>query len=174
MAKLVVTSRDLTTLKKTRSALRRAIPGASIRGVGLRAIVLVEAEGSALELAEKVNRECWSSIGRAVAVLSEVESSFNPVKEAAVKAGMEYIGQEESFCFRLHKRGSHGLVEDTPKLEYEIGGDIWEVLEKKYGKKPKVDLRNPDVAVIAEVLGPQTAVGVLRKNWRHGHPEEPD
>jgi tRNA(Ser,Leu) C12 N-acetylase TAN1 len=31
---------------------------------------------------------------------------------------------------------------------------------------PQVDLADPDVKVIAEVLGPSTAVGIVRKAWR--------
>jgi tRNA(Ser,Leu) C12 N-acetylase TAN1 len=100
--------------------------------------------------------------------LAEGESRADVIKEIAVKGGGEQIGQDESFAFRLNKRGSHWLDEETPKLERDIGGAIWEALKEKYGKEPKVNLGSPDVVVIAEVLGPTTAIGVSRKKWR-GH-----
>ncbi|RPJ04437.1 MAG: hypothetical protein EHM36_10655 [Deltaproteobacteria bacterium] len=86
--------------------------------------------------------------------------------------GFGQIGQDESFAFRIHKRGSHGLGEDTPALERDIGGAIWDTLHEKYGKGPKVNLRSPDVAVIAEVLGPTTAVGVARRLWHENEVRE--
>jgi len=39
-------------------------------------------------------------------------------------------------------------------------------LEKRFSKEPRVDLTDPDVAVVAEVLGEITLVGVSRKAWR--------
>jgi tRNA(Ser,Leu) C12 N-acetylase TAN1 len=57
-------------------------------------------------------------------------------------------------------------VEDTCKLEREIGGAIWQALEQKQGKRPVVDLDDPDITIIAEVMGPNTAIGILRKAWR--------
>jgi len=167
-AKLIVTSRELYATRQTIASLRAAVSGARIRGAGFRGIFILEAEGDALELAKKVNQECFLNIGRATAVLAEVQSTLDAIKEAAVKVGAEHIGGDEKFCFRLHKRGSHWLEQDTPKLEHEIGGAIWVALQKKYGKKPNVDLEDPDVTVVAEVLGPNSAIGIIRKAWREG------
>jgi tRNA(Ser,Leu) C12 N-acetylase TAN1 len=99
-------------------------------------------------------------------VLAEVESRFEPIKQAAVRIGREHVGSEESFSFRLHKRGAHFLERDTLTLEQEIGGAVWTALEEKHGVKPKVRLKNPDLAIVAEVLGPITAVGIYRRAWR--------
>ena len=165
-AKLIVTSRELYAIRQTIAALRATVTGARIRRAGFRGIFILEAEGDALELAKRVNQECFQSIGRATAVLAEVQSTLEPIKEAAVKIGTEQIDEDEKFCFRLHKRGSHLLEQETPKLEYEIGGAIWVALQQKFGKRPNVDLKNPDITVVAEVLGPNTAVGILRKAWR--------
>jgi tRNA(Ser,Leu) C12 N-acetylase TAN1 len=46
-------------------------------------------------------------------------------------------------------------------------------LKLKNGKKPVVDLDEPDVTVVAEVMGPVTIVGVLRKTWRATPSERP-
>jgi tRNA(Ser,Leu) C12 N-acetylase TAN1 len=126
----------------------------------------LETEGDVFELAKLIFRECSQPIGHATAVLAEVESRLDPIKEAAVRIGREEIGRGESFCFRLHKRGTHYLEQDTATIEREIGGAIWTALEEKYGTKPSVKLKNSDVAIMAEVLGPITAVGIFRKAWR--------
>jgi tRNA(Ser,Leu) C12 N-acetylase TAN1 len=100
------------------------------------------------------------------AVLETVESKEEPIKRVAARIGSEHIGSEESFCFRLHKRGTHGLEQNSSKLEAEIGGAIWTALEQKHNKTPRVRLKDPDVMVIAEILGPIAAVGISRKVWR--------
>jgi tRNA(Ser,Leu) C12 N-acetylase TAN1 len=163
---LIVTSRGLVPARHLRSALRTAIPGARVRSAGFRGIFALEAGGDVCELAQAVCRECSERIGHVTAVLATVESKEEPIKDAAARIGAAHVGSEESFCFRLHKRGSHGLEQDTSKLEEEIGGAIWSALEGKYHKKPKVNLKNPDVTVIAEILGPMAAVGISRRAWR--------
>jgi tRNA(Ser,Leu) C12 N-acetylase TAN1 len=77
-------------------------------------VFVVEAEGKAPALAEQIYRGCHRLIGRATAVLAEVESKPQSIKDAAVKIGADEIGPDESFCFRLTKRGVHSLQDDTP------------------------------------------------------------
>ena len=165
-AQLIVTSAGLGRPRDTRFSLRAALPGAQIRKTGLRGIFSLAAEGDAFELAKLIWRECSQRVGHTTAVLAEVESRFEPIKEAAVRIGREQIGAAESFCFRIHKRGAHFLEQDTLTIEQEIGGAIWTVLEEKHGAKPRVRLKDPDAIIVAEVLGPTTAVGIFRKLWR--------
>lgn len=166
MIKLLVTCRDIYGEEETRRSLERAIEGIRVKYTGFRAVLIAEIdEGDPLEIAEKVYRECTLQIGKLVLVLDEVESRLDYVKEAAVKVGLEHIGEGESFCFRIFKRGSHSLDKPTPELEKEIGGAIYEKLEEKFQKKPRVDLKNPDVTVLAEVLGKRTEIGITRKKW---------
>ena len=172
--KLIVTSAGLEPVRRLRSALRAGVPGARVRSTGFKGLLAVEAEGNASELANLLCRECAPSIGHVTAVLATVESSFEPIKDAAVRIGAEQIGMEESFCFRLNKRGAHSLERDTLELEQDIGGAIWTALEQKYKKKPKVSLKDPDIKVIAEILGPTAAVGISRRAWRESLPiDEP-
>jgi tRNA(Ser,Leu) C12 N-acetylase TAN1 len=165
-AKLIVTGTGRERARYTRSALRAALPTARVRKTGLKAIFSLEADGHVMELAKVIYRDCGPHIGHATAVCEEVESRLEPIKAAAVSAGREHIGAEESFCFRIHKRGAHFLERDTLSLEQEIGGAIWIALQEKHGSKPRVSLKNPDVEVVAEVLGPITAVGISRRAWR--------
>ena len=166
VGKLVVTSRAPFMARKTRAALRKAVFPARITRPGFRNVFVVEAEGEPLELANQIYRDCAHLIGRATAVLAEVETKPESIKEAAVIIGTERIGPKESFCFRLFKRGLHNLQEDTPKIEYEIGGAINTALEQKNATKPLVNLSNPDLTINAEVLGPITFLGIVRKDWQ--------
>jgi len=166
IAKLIVTSAGLEPARRTRYALKKVVPTARIRSTGFKGIFALEAEEDLFELAERIYRECWTEIGHVTAILVEVESKLETIKDAAVSIGGEHIGSEDSFSFRLHKRGAHFLERDTLALEREIGGAIWTALEAKYGAKPRVQLKNPSIAVIAEVLGPVTALGISRRAWR--------
>jgi tRNA(Ser,Leu) C12 N-acetylase TAN1 len=166
LAKLVVTARDVLSQRRTRAALRRALPGATVaRHRDFRAVFVVEVAGDPIELAETVSRECTRSIGRVVPALAEVESRAELVRQAAIEVGAARIGAGESFGFRLHKRG-RAIDRPSPELEREIGGAVWVALERRDGAKPRVDLSDPDVEVTAEVLGPTTVVGIIRKAWR--------
>jgi tRNA(Ser,Leu) C12 N-acetylase TAN1 len=151
VGKLVVTSRAQFTARKTRGALRKAVFPARVTRPGFRSIFVVEAEGEPRELARQVYRDCAHLVGHATAVLAEVETKPESIKEAAVKIGTDQIGPKESFCFRLFKRGEHTLQEDTPKIEYEIGGAINAALEEKTGQKPPVSLSDPDITINSEV-----------------------
>ncbi len=166
MGELVVTSRGLEARRQTIEALRASFPEANIRKTGFKAVFTLEAEGDAVKLAEEIYKKCSFDIGRAVAVLAETPSSLKEIKKVAVEIGKDKVGRNEKFCFRLHKRGSHLLEKTTPKLEHEIGEAIWLALKEKYGEEPKVDLEHPDITVVAEVLGPNTAVGITRGSWQ--------
>jgi tRNA(Ser,Leu) C12 N-acetylase TAN1 len=165
MGKLIVTSKEFQTMRKTITTLKRSIVDARVWRTKFRAIITLEAQGNAQELERRVIRERFRFIGHVTAVLAEVESARDAVKEAAVRIGTGQIGRDEFYAFRVNKRGSHGLADDTPDLERNIGGDIWNALDEKYGKEPYVNLRTPAVAAIAEVLGQTTAVGVARRIW---------
>jgi len=164
--KLIVTNRGLEPVRYLRFALRRAVPGARVRGTGFRGILSLEAEGDPTQVAKLIYEECSQNIGHLTAVLATVESIEESIRDAAVQIGAAQIGSEESFSFRLNKRGTHGLKKDTSTLEREIGGAIWIALEGKYQKRPKVNLKNPDITVTAEILGPIVAIGISRREWR--------
>jgi tRNA(Ser,Leu) C12 N-acetylase TAN1 len=166
MARLIVTTRGLEQARRLKSAIRNAIAGTRVRTTGFRGIFSVEAPGDVLELLKAVHRGCSESIGHVTAVIETTESSPATIKQAAVRIGAAQIAAQESFFFQLHKRGSHGLEQDTPFVEQEIGGAIRAALEAKYTDAPNVKLKDPDIMVIAEILGPVAAVGLARRDWR--------
>ena len=135
-AKLIITSAGLEPARRTWFALSAVFPTARIRSTGFKGIFALEAEKDLFELAEPIYRECRSRIGHATAILAEVESRLEAIKDAAVSIGREHIALEESFCFRLHKRGAHFLERDTLALEREIGGAIWTALVSLGRTKP--------------------------------------
>ena len=169
-ATVIVTARDILAQRQTRRALRRVSPDARVRGAGFTGVFVVEASGDAIELAARLTRECADSIGHATAVLAEELSEPVRLRDAVVRVGLAQVAADESFCFRLRKRGSHLLAAPTPQLEVEIGSTLWLALKERHGRRPKVDLEDPDVLVLAEILGPTAYVGIIRKAWRTTEP----
>ncbi|HKJ47146.1 MAG TPA: THUMP domain-containing protein [Balneolales bacterium] len=165
-AKLIVTARGLYSGKKARRALRRILPYARIRNAGYRSVYVIETHGNVLNIADRICHECLMDIGHTTAVVEESKTSIKDIKEAALSVANQVVGENESFSFRIKKRGSQLLEKDSRDIEEEIGGDIWESLNQKYGKKPKVDLEHPDVKIVAEVLGNITAIGIQLKYWK--------
>jgi tRNA(Ser,Leu) C12 N-acetylase TAN1 len=166
IANLIVTNAGHEPARATQFALKTSIPIARVRKTGFKGIFSLEAAADVVELAKLVYRECRQHIGHVTAVVEEVESRIEPIKGAAVRVGQNQIDKEESFCFRIHKRGAHYLEQDTLTLEQEIGSAIWIALEEKHGARPRVRLKDPDIVIVAEVLGPMTAVGISRRSWR--------
>jgi tRNA(Ser,Leu) C12 N-acetylase TAN1 len=166
IANLIVTNAGHEPARATQFALKTSIPIARVRKTGFKGIFSLEAAADVVELAKLVYREGRQHIGHVTAVVEEVESRIEPIKGAAVRVGRNQIDKEESFCFRIHKRGAHYLEQDTLTLEQEIGSAIWIALEERHGARPRVRLKDPDIVIVAEVLGPITAVGISRRSWR--------
>lgn len=163
MNKLIITARDLDGERFAKSALHSL--GLNVKSSGFRAVLIAESDTDILEAAKKIMHTCYRDIGRAVGVIEEVESDDEKIKQKAIDVALAYIKENESFSFRIHKRGVHRIAKSTPELEYDVGGAIYTALEKKYQKKPIVNLKNPDITIIAEVLGESTCLGILRKDW---------
>lgn len=160
--KLVVTCRSILGIRQTYQVIRRIFPRAEIKNTGFRGVFFVEVNGDPIEAARKLN--CYRAVGRAVPIFVEVPTTLEEIEKAALKV-CEFIREGESFCFRIKKRGRHRLEMPTPEIEKKIGGRLQEEIGRRLGKKPEVELENPDVIILAEVLGEITGVGLLRPSW---------
>jgi tRNA(Ser,Leu) C12 N-acetylase TAN1 len=164
--RVIVTARSALEQRQTRQALRRAIPGSKVQSSGFTNVFVLEAPGDALAIAQQLTQQCADRTGHATAVIAEAVSEPARLREAVVRVGLAHVKRDETFCFRLRKRGAHLLQAPTPEIEVDIGTALWLALEERDGTRPGVELRDPDVLVLAEVLGPMTAVGIVRKAWR--------
>ena len=166
MGQSLVTSRNLQGEFQTTQTLCRLIDGIIIKKTSFRSILIVDNDKiDSLELSKKIIEECYFDIGKAVPILEEVSSNFDDIKHCAVKVGLSHIPKGDSFSLRINKRGSHSLDKPTSDLESDIGGSIYDALEKKHNRTPRVNLNDPDVKVIVEILGPKSIIGIVRKEW---------
>jgi len=109
-ARLLVTARGFSAGREAMRALRSTVPQALIQGTSFRGIFLVEAATQdTLALAERVIAGAGPRVGRVLAVLAEVATERPAIEEAALAVARRHLAADDSFCFRLHKRGPHGL-----------------------------------------------------------------
>jgi tRNA(Ser,Leu) C12 N-acetylase TAN1 len=167
-AQLVVTIAESLSLRRFKAMLGKALHAALFWPTGFRSVFVVECNGNALELARQITSQCSKAVGHVTPVLARTESDIEPIRKSAVGVALNHIGEAESFCFRLNKRGRHSLQQHTTEIERSIGGSIAEALEKKHSRKAAVDLDDPQITIVAEVLGPVTSIGISRKSWRSG------
>ncbi len=83
----------------------------------------------------------------------------------AVKPLLEKIRKGESFSVIVERRGLKGAF-SSQEVAKQVGTFISKALEERDGEKPKVNLRDPDKAVIFETLGRWCGVGIISKEMR--------
>jgi tRNA(Ser,Leu) C12 N-acetylase TAN1 len=78
---------------------------------------------------------------------------------------IDEIEPGETFGFRVERRG---MKEDisSQKVEREVGGYFYDLIEKVHGRKPKVNLKNPDKLIAIEIVGNRCGIGFITKEMR--------
>jgi tRNA(Ser,Leu) C12 N-acetylase TAN1 len=78
---------------------------------------------------------------------------------------IDEIEPGETFGFRVERRG---MKEDisSQKVEREVGGYFYDLIEKIHGRKPKVNLKNPDKLIAIEIVGNRCGIGFITKEMR--------
>ena len=165
MVTFIVTEQRVSDGPRLWTALRKAIPDALIHATGFRDVTRLDAADEAGDIAQRITSACADCVGHLTLLVTETESTVDAIQQGAIAVSTKHVGRDDSFRFRLQKRGSHWLEPPTPELERTIGGAIWDALQNKYDEEPEVDLNHPDVTVRAEVLGPITGIGITRKAW---------
>lgn len=92
------------------------------------------------------------------------ESVIEDFKEA-VKPFIDMIKRGETFCVRVVRRGFKGVF-SSQHVASELGTFIFNTLKERDGEEPKVDLENPDKAVVFETLRNWCGVGIIHKEMR--------
>jgi len=86
-----------------------------------------------------------------------------------VRCLTDRIGEGESFCVRVERRGFKGAISSSD-LERNLGGYIWQLLKDKYGKPPRVDLTNPDKLISIQTIGGLCGITLIDRRLREKYP----
>jgi len=79
-----------------------------------------------------------------------------------------WIPTGASFAVFVERRGLKGTL-NSAQMERSLAEHLWRTLEGQ-GKKPKVDLENPDFSVAVEILGTECGLGLIPKELRERFP----
>ena len=87
------------------------------------------------------------------------------VLKRKVERYIDEIEPSETFAVRVERRGMKEQV-SSREVEREVGGYLYDLIEKMHGRKPKVDLKKPDKLIIIEILGNKCGIGLITKEMR--------
>jgi len=169
IAKNIITVKDFHDWGKLKVCLRKWFPNAFISKTRFRSVFVLQTQGDVKQVTQQIFRECSEFLGHTTAVLCDVESSMEDIKEAAVNIALDQIEEGESYCFRIKKRDVPELKMSSREIEQDIGDAIRLALRDKFGAEPRVNLDAPDITIMAEVLGLFSSVGIRRKRWEILH-----
>ncbi|MGB2841726.1 MAG: THUMP domain-containing protein [Halobacteriota archaeon] len=87
------------------------------------------------------------------------------ILERRIERYIDEIEPGDTFGFRVERRG---MKEDisSQKVEREVGGYFYDLVEKIHGRKPKVNLKNPDKLIAVEIVGNRCGIGFITKEMR--------
>lgn len=142
----------------------------NFRNTSFRDVIRGEVEDLEVFLRELEKRNVLS-LSRVVAIERSFKFSSGRVAEElceAVKLSIDKIKRGESFCVRVVRRGLKGSF-SSQQVAKEVGTLISTALRERDGVEPKVDLEDPDKAVIFETLGRWCGIGVISKEMRKGY-----
>ncbi|MBE9595101.1 MAG: hypothetical protein IMF19_16670, partial [Proteobacteria bacterium] len=78
---------------------------------------------------------------------------------------IDEIEPGETFGFRVERHGTKDGI-SSQAVESEVGGYFYDLIEKIYGRKPKMNLKDPDKLIAIAVLGDRCGIGFITKEMR--------
>ncbi|MGQ9725743.1 MAG: THUMP domain-containing protein [Candidatus Bathycorpusculaceae bacterium] len=137
---------------------------------GFRDVIRGEVEDIEVFL-QKLEKKSLFALSRVVPI--EKSFTFSPEKIVeefceALRPLLNKIRKDESFCVIVKRRGIKGAF-SSQEVAKNVGTFISKVLEERYEGKVKVNLKDPDEAVIFETLGTWCGVGIISKSMREKH-----
>ncbi|MBE0516238.1 MAG: THUMP domain-containing protein [Methanophagales archaeon] len=134
---------------------------------GFRDVVIGRVE-DIVEFLEDAEQKKYSHLNRVIPIDDAFYVSPENLVEILKKRVERYIDEielGETFGFRVERRG---MKEDisSQMVEREVGGYFFDLLEKVHGRKPKVDLKNPDKLIAVELIGNRCGIGFITREMR--------
>ncbi|MBS7613109.1 THUMP domain-containing protein [Candidatus Bathyarchaeota archaeon] len=138
---------------------------------GFRGVLQGQVEDLEAFLEELTKRQL-TTVSRVIPV--EEFFKFKPenlleILKEKVGSLVDSIGEGESFCVRVERRGFKGAISSS-ELERGLGEYVWQLLKDIYGKPPKVDLTNPDKLISIQTIGGLCGVALVDRKLREKYP----
>ncbi len=82
-----------------------------------------------------------------------------------VERYIDEIEPGETFGFRVERRGMKEEI-SSQKVEREVGGYFFDLVEKIHGRTPKVNNNKPDKLIVIEIIGDRCGIGIITREMR--------
>jgi len=108
------------------------------------------------------------SLSKVVPIEKSFQFSPDKVVEEfceAAKPLLQTIKKGEAFCIRVERRGLKGRF-SSQRVAEEGGSFIVKALEERDQAEPRVNLEDPDKAIIFETLGRWCGIGIISREMR--------
>ena len=136
---------------------------------GFRDVVIGNVE-DIVEFLEDAEHNKYPYLKRVIPIDDAFFASPENLIDMLKKRVGQYIDEiepGETFGFRVERRG---MKEDktisSQKVEREVGGYFYDLVEKVHGRKPKVNLKNPDKLITIEIVGDRCGIGFITREMR--------
>ncbi|NMX20892.1 hypothetical protein C5S30_00300 [ANME-1 cluster archaeon GoMg4] len=134
---------------------------------GFRDVVIGNVE-DIVEFLEDAEHNKYPYLKRVIPIDDAFFASPENLIDILKKRVEQYIDEiepGETFGFRVERRG---MKEDisSQKVEREVGGYFYDLVEKVHGRKPKVNLKNPDKLIAIEIVGNRCGLSFITREMR--------
>jgi tRNA(Ser,Leu) C12 N-acetylase TAN1 len=87
------------------------------------------------------------------------------VLKRRIERYLDEVELGETFEFRVEQRGLKEGI-SSQKIAREVSGYFYDLVEKVYGRKPKVNIKRPDKLVAIEIVGNRCGIGFITREMR--------
>jgi tRNA(Ser,Leu) C12 N-acetylase TAN1 len=131
---------------------------------GFRDAVIGDVE-DIVEFLENAEQKKYPYVKRVIpiddAFMVSPERLIDKLKQR-VEGYLDEVEPGETFGFRIEHRGLEGGI-SSKKVEREVSAYFFELVEKVYGRKPKVNVKRPDKLIVIEILGNRCGIGFITR-----------
>ena len=130
--------------------------------------VLVGYVEDIVEFLEDAEQRKYPHLNRVIPIDDAFFASPEYLTDMLKKRVERYIDEiepGETFGFRVERRG---MKEDisSQKVEREVGGYFFDLVEKVHGRTPKVNINKPDKLIAIEIIGNRCGIGFITREMR--------
>ncbi len=134
---------------------------------GFRDVVIGSVE-DIVEFLEDAEHNKYPYLKRVIPIDDAFFASPENLIDMLKKRVGQYIDEiepGETFGFRVERRGMKEEI-SSQKVEREVGGYFYDLVEKVHGRKPKVNLKNPDKLITIEIVGNRCGLSFITREMR--------
>ena len=139
----------------------------TFRSSGFRGVFVGQVEDFKSFMNELEEKESYS-VSRVVPIdvwFTFSKEEFNQKLKDSMASLAERMRPGETFSVKVTRRGFKGIF-SSQQIASEVGAFVADLLETHGGFRPRVNLLDPDEAILIETAGPWCGMGIVSRSLR--------